>query len=143
VAELVEQLMGLSWRRITPPETTAPKAMREARTCYDHLAGTVAVQLYDFMQADGWLEPDGSALTVRGREQFLQRGIALNTSSRRRNCCACLDWSERRFHLGGEAGAALLTHLESKAWIQRTAGFREVRVTESGKAGLTKMVAVK
>jgi len=143
VAELVEQLMGLSWRRITPPETTAPKAMREARTCYDHLAGTVAVQLYDFMQADGWLEPDGSALTVRGREQFLQRGIALNTSSRRRICCACLDWSERRFHLGGEAGAALLTHLESKAWIQRTAGFREVRVTESGKAGLRKMVAVK
>lgn len=115
MAELVEQLMGLSWRRITPPETTAPKAMREARTCYDHLAGTVAVQLYDFMQADGWLEPDGSALTVRGREQFLQRGIALNTSSRRRICCACLDWSERRFHLGGEAGAALLTHLESKS----------------------------
>jgi DNA-binding transcriptional ArsR family regulator len=143
VAELVEQLMGLSWRRITPPETTAPKAMREARTCYDHLAGTVAVQLYDFMQAVGWLEPDGTALTVRGREQFLQRGIALNTSSRRRICCACLDWSERRFHLGGEAGAALLTHLESKAWIQRTAGFREVRVTESGKAGLRKMVAVK
>ncbi len=56
VAELVEQMMGLSWSRITPPETTAPKAMREARTCYDHLAGTVAVLIYDFMQAEGWLE---------------------------------------------------------------------------------------
>jgi len=136
VAELVEQIMGLSWSRITPPETSAPKAMRQARTCYDHLAGTVAVQIYDFMQSDGWLEPDGSALTVRGREQFLQRGIALNASSRRRVCCACLDWSERRFHLGGEAGAALLTHLESKEWILRIPAFREVTVTASGRRAL-------
>jgi DNA-binding transcriptional ArsR family regulator len=123
VAALVEQMMGLSWSRITPPETTAPKAMREARTCYDHLAGTVAVQIYDFMQAEGWLEADGSALTLYGREQFLKLGILLSAHPRRKACCACLDWSERRFHLGGEAGAALLTHLENKGWIQRVAGY--------------------
>jgi hypothetical protein len=84
VAALVEQMMGLSWSRITPPETTAPKAMREARTCYDHLAGTVAVQIYDFMQAEGWLEADGSALTLYGREQFLKLGIPLSAHPRRR-----------------------------------------------------------
>lgn len=136
VAELVEQMMGLSWSRITPPETTAPESMREARTCYDHLAGTVAVQIYDFMQAEGWLEPDGSALTVLGREQFLKLGIPVNAHSRRKVCCACLDWSERRFHLGGEAGAALLIFLETKGWIQRVAGYREVVVTLPGKAAI-------
>ncbi|BBS35633.1 ArsR/SmtB family transcription factor [Enterobacter sp. LM3] len=138
VAVLVEQMMGLSWNRITPPETTAPKAMRDARTCYDHLAGAVAVQIYDDMQAEGWLEEDGSALTLYGREQFLQLGISLSAHSRRKACCACLDWSERRFHLGGEAGAALLIHLESKGWIQRVVGFREVMVTASGRSAVKK-----
>lgn len=136
VAELVEQMMGLSWSRITPPETTAPESMREARTCYDHLAGTVAVQIYDFMQTEGWVEPDGSALTVLGREQFLKLGIPVNTHSRRKACCACLDWSERRFHLGGEAGAALLIFLETKGWIQRVAGYREVTMTPAGKTAI-------
>ncbi|MFO3904295.1 winged helix-turn-helix domain-containing protein [Enterobacter hormaechei] len=132
VAELVEQMMGLSWGRVTPPETTAPESMRHARTCYDHLAGTVAVQIYDYMQAEGWLVADGSALTLSGREAFLSLGILLNASKRRKACCACLDWSERRFHLGGEAGAALLTHMETKGWIQRVVGFREVTMTASG-----------
>ena len=130
--------MGLSWSRITPPETSAPKALREARTCYDHLAGTVAVHIYEFMQAEGWLEADGSALTLHGREQFLKLGIPLNPNTRRKACCACLDWSERRFHLGGEAGAALLIHMESKGWIQRVAGYREVVVTASGKSAVRK-----
>ncbi|HDR2845490.1 TPA: winged helix-turn-helix transcriptional regulator [Enterobacter sichuanensis] len=138
VAALVEQMMGLSWSRITPPETSAPEALREARTCYDHLAGTVAVQIYDFMQEEGWLEADGSALTLYGREQFLKLGIPLRAHSRRKACCACLDWSERRFHLGGEAGAVLLVYLESKGWIQRVAGYREVVVTASGKAAISR-----
>lgn len=136
VAALVEQMMGLSWSRITPPETTAPASLRHARTCYDHLAGTIAVQIYDFMQAGGWLAADGSALTLKGREAFLALGIALEANPRRKACCACLDWSERRFHLGGEAGAALLIHLEKKGWIQRVPGFREVTVTASGQRAI-------
>lgn len=105
-------------------------------TASGHLAGTIAVQIYDFMLAENWLEPDGSALTVLGREQFLKLGIALNTHSRRKACCACLDWSERRFHLGGEAGAALLIFLQTKGWIQRVAGYREVAVTLVGKSAI-------
>ncbi|WP_368543528.1 ArsR/SmtB family transcription factor [Enterobacter soli] len=138
VAELIEQMMGLSWSRIAPPETTAPPSMREARTCYDHLAGRVAVQIYDFMQAEGWLAPDGAALTPYGQEQFLALGIPLRAHARRKACCACLDWSERRFHLGGEAGAALLRYLDSKAWIKRVEGFREVAITPSGQAAILK-----
>lgn len=133
VAELVEQMMGLSWCRIAPPETRTPTSMREARTCYDHLAGTVAVQIYDFMQAERWLEADGTALTLYGREQFLKLGIPLSPHPRRKACCGCLDWSERRFHLGGEAGAALFTCLDAKGWIQRVAGYREVVVTPAGR----------
>ncbi len=138
VAELLEQMMGLSWRRIAPPESSAPQSLREARTCYDHLAGRVAVQIYDFMQADGWLAADGSALTTRGRQQFLSLGIPSGDHPRRKACCACLDWSERRFHLGGEAGAALLTHAQNKGWIHRTPGFREVTITASGKRALAR-----
>lgn len=138
VAELVEQMMGLSWSRVAPPETTAPPSMREARTCYDHLAGRVAVQIYDFMQAEGWLEADGSALTPYGREQFLKLSIPLRAHPRRKACCACLDWSERRFHLGGEVGAALLIHLENKGWIKRVEGYREVVVTASGKEAIAR-----
>ncbi|MFK9251256.1 transcriptional regulator, partial [Escherichia coli] len=73
-----------------------------------------------------------------GREQFLALGIPLSAHPRRKACCACLDWSERRFHLGGEAGAALLIHMESKGWIQRVAGYREVVVTASGKSAVRK-----
>lgn len=58
------------------------------------------MHIYEFMQAEGWLEADGLALTLHGREQFLKLGIPLNPNTRRKACCACLDWSERRFHLG-------------------------------------------
>ncbi|MCP5716233.1 transcriptional regulator, partial [Klebsiella pneumoniae] len=81
---------------------------------------------------------DGSALTPYGREQFLKLGVSLSAHSRRKACCACLDWSERRFHLGGEAGAALLLYLESKGWIQRVAGYREVVVTASGQGAISR-----
>ena len=138
IAGLLENLMGVSMQSHKALATSTPVTLRYARTCYDHLAGAVAVQIYDFMQAESWLEPDGSALTLYGREQFLKLGIPLSTHPRRKACCACLDWSERRFHLGGEAGAALLMHLESKGWIQRVAGYREVVLTASGKGAITR-----
>ena len=106
------------------------------KTSLDELPQLLA--LYRYLHPEGWLEEDGSALTLYGREQFLQLGISLSAHSRRKACCACLDWSERRFHLGGEAGAALLIHLESKGWIQRVAGYREVVVTASGKSAITR-----
>jgi DNA-binding transcriptional ArsR family regulator len=130
VAALVEQMMGLSWSRITPPETTAPKAMREARTCYDHLAGTVAVQIYDFMQAEGWLEADGSALTLYGREQFLKLGILLSVHPRRKACCAV--WTGAS---GGFIWAVRRARRCSRIWKTK-AGSSGWRGTGSGGDGI-------
>ena len=142
VAELLEKVMGISWQSASSATVTTPSSLRLARTCYDHLAGEVAVNIYDAMLKQAWLTADGSALTDQGRQQFALLGIALNPQSRRKKCSACLDWSERRFHLGGEAGAAFFAHCEQQQWITRTAGYREVVITPTGKRAIKKIFAI-
>ncbi|MCS3433808.1 helix-turn-helix transcriptional regulator [Klebsiella sp. BIGb0407] len=142
VAELLEKVMGISWQSASSAKITTPSSLRLARTCYDHLAGEVAVSIYDAMLAQGWLTIDGSALTAKGLQQFAQLGITLNSHSRRKKCSACLDWSERRFHLGGEAGAAFFAHCERQRWITRVPGYREVSITLAGKRAINKLFGV-
>lgn len=139
VAGLLENLMGLSMRPQHSVTPRTPPQLRHARTCYDHLAGEVAVSLYAAMQHKGWLAPDGLALTPLGREQLESMGAVLSAKPKRKACCPCLDWSERRHHLGGEAGAALLVLLEAKGWLTRTPGYREVTVTGTGRAALRRL----
>lgn len=115
--------------------------LRKARTCYDHLAGDVAVRLYTFMQEKGWFTEEGTELSAVGLAGFRQIGATLNTQTRRKTVCACLDWSERRPHLGGNAGAALLAAFEHHGWIERIAGYREVRFTDAGRRALAKNFA--
>lgn len=138
VAELLEKVMGVSWRSASVAIITTPSSLRQARTCYDHLAGEVAVKIYDFMLKDGWLTAEGSAITEKGLQQFERLGMTLNAQSRRKQCSACLDWSERRFHLGGEAGAAFFRYGEQKDWFTRVPGYREVSITPAGKRALKK-----
>ncbi|MFE8152762.1 winged helix-turn-helix domain-containing protein [Brenneria goodwinii] len=138
IAELMEKIMGVSWRSASVAKIRTPSSLRAARTCYDHLAGEIAVSIYDFMVAEGWFTADGAAITSEGQKQFQQLGIMLNPKSRRKACCACLDWSERRFHLGGDAGAAFFLHCERKGWLTRVPGFREVCITSSGKIAFKK-----
>jgi hypothetical protein len=107
-----------------------------ARTCYDHLAGEVAVAIYDFLQQEAWLTADGAALTAAGEASFSRLGISLDAGTRRKACCACLDWSERRSHLGGAAGAALLQWGVQKGWFTLTPGYREVTISDAGKRAL-------
>ena len=116
--------------------TRTPVGLRTARTCYDHLAGEVAVAIYAFLLREAWIVPDGSALTASGEAQFARLGITLPAGNRRRVCCACLDWSERRFHPGGAVGAALLEHGQRKGWFTLTPGFREVSITRTGRLAL-------
>ncbi|ADO47855.1 ArsR/SmtB family transcription factor [[Enterobacter] lignolyticus] len=130
VAGLLEQMMGLTWQATAHCST--PVSLRKARTCYDHLAGEVAVAIFDFLLREAWVADDGEALTPKGVAGFTRMGVTLSESVRRKPCSACLDWSERRFHLGGMAGAALLLHVEQKGWIARTPGYREVRITSVG-----------
>ncbi len=148
-AELIEMLMGLSWKNtsyknnvsktISPPKSTTPLQLRNARTCYDHLAGELAVKIYDSMVLKEWIVADGSVITLKGREELHKLGVILDPKTKRKACCGCLDWSERRFHLGGDLGAALLIYCEHKGWLTRVHGFREVNITSSGKNAFAKL----
>ncbi len=134
--------MGVSMSPRRQPATSTPGHLRHARTCYDHLAGELAVQLYAFMLEEKWLSPDGEALTERGCERFTALGVPLNPKPRRKACCPCLDWSERRYHLGGDAGAALLTLFLQEGWLLRMPGYREVTITAAGRAALHRVFAI-
>lgn len=142
IAGLLENLMGVSMLPRSSPTSSTPVHLRHARTCYDHLAGEIAVSLYQFMQQANWLEDDGNALTSVGLAHFHDLGVALTPGSRRKPCCPCLDWSERRFHLAGEAGAALLRLMIEKEWLRRTPGYRELSVTVKGQAALQKWFSI-
>lgn len=139
IAGLLENLMGVSMQTHAAPVTRTPRHLRYARTCYDHLAGELAVKIYEFMQHEKWISADGTALTAIGKDRLQRLGAVLNPHTRRKPCCPCLDWSERRCHLGGDAGAALMALLLQKAWISRTPGYREVSVTTSGKVAMSRL----
>ncbi|GJL34271.1 transcriptional regulator [Enterobacter hormaechei] len=142
VARLIEMMMGISWRRDKPFATRTPVALRHARTCYDHLAGELAVSIYDALVEKEYLTADGASLTEEGLTFFTRVGLPLESKSTRKRSCACLDWSERRFHLGGHAGAVLLIYFETKGWIRRTPGFREVTLTAKGRQGLQTLLGI-
>ncbi len=121
----------------------ADAAMRRARTCYDHLAGRVAVGIADAMVARGEiiLSADGGELTSVGLKFLLNAGIEVYRGVERPRtgrafCRPCLDWSERRPHLAGAVGAALLRHFMTEAWIRRTANTRTATITPDGRRNL-------
>jgi len=139
IAGLLENLMGVSMRAQKTPVSSTPVYLRYARTCYDHLAGELAVSIFECMLREKWLEPDGSELTSAGKVHFEKMGVELSSNSRRKPCCRCLDWSERRYHLGGNAGSALFTLFLQKEWITRTPGYREVNVTDTGRTAMNRL----
>ncbi|MGH9741853.1 MAG: transcriptional regulator, partial [Candidatus Acidiferrum sp.] len=118
-----------------------PPRLRAARTCYDHIAGTVGVSLHDRFKSLRWLSPSLSAsensydLTQAGVKAFENLGIDLAAmrSLRRRFACPCLDWSERRFHIGGALGAALLKLALKRKWLFQDLDSRALNVTSLGR----------
>ncbi len=115
VGQAVEALASASLalqpqRRSLPPSHGTPSALREARTCYDHLAGELAVGVFARMLDAGWIEQEGRTLrlSATGEAGLARLGIDLAEVRRRRRqfACACPDWSERKPHLGGALGAA-------------------------------------
>lgn len=115
-------------------------ALRRARVCYDHLAGEVGVQFYESLVRQGLVQatPEGAEVTPAGARWFSQVGIdTANLAQQRRMLCRpCLDWSERRHHLGGALGAALFQRLQEGGWAERAAGSRVVRFTPRGELAL-------
>ncbi|WP_244788362.1 ArsR/SmtB family transcription factor [Cupriavidus pauculus] len=131
--------------RAVPVSRTAPPALRQARTCYDHMAGELAVGLFERMSQAGWLAVHGSHvdLTGDGAQAMTHLGIDLDATRRKRRqfACTCPDWSERKPHLGGALGAALLQALLQRGWIEATTRSRALRVTPHGQREIGKMAA--
>ena len=118
-------------------EVARDSPIRQARTCYDHLAGVAGVRLLDELLRREWLtaQRNGSGrhsyqLTPRGAAALAERGVKLPSADRARRLFAfgCLDWTERRSHLGGALGVAIFRSLESRGAAQRAAGSRVVRL---------------
>ena len=118
-----------------------PSGLRAARTCYDHMAGTTGVSLHDRFKALRWLSavPNGSDnaydLSLEGTRAFEGLGIDIEATGRlrRRFACACLDWSERRPHVGGALGAALLRIALKRRWVVQDLDGRALDVTTLGR----------
>jgi DNA-binding transcriptional ArsR family regulator len=149
VAHLVEDLTA----RIAPeaavrrPRTLAAagagSAMARGRTCYDHLAGRLGIAVTDALTARGLLRQDtGFALTEPGLAWFDGAGVPLPRTGRRPLARPCLDWTERRPHLAGVAGAALCRHALDAGWCVRIGTERAVKVTPAGERALAGLLGI-
>jgi DNA-binding transcriptional ArsR family regulator len=139
VAATLESLMVLAGTRPNRFVPNTPTHLRWARTCYDHMAGEMAVALHDRLLKNRWVAKaprhDGTyELTALGTRELTAHGIDVPTmlAGRRRIACACLDWSERRPHVGGAVGAALLQSALQHKWVLKDLDSRVLRVTKRG-----------
>lgn len=139
VARVIEALGAFR-----PPDTSLdhhhPKEMdglRFARTCYDHLAGYVAVAMRSAMIEQGLIVEDGleHRVTPAGEAWFADFGVDVEAARRARRSFArrCLDWTERRPHLAGALGAAMLARMVAQGWIAPVPGERLVELTPAGR----------
>lgn len=137
VAALLESLMGVANRSSATPQRTGPRepALRKARICYDHLAGERGVWAFESMLALGIFQSDDPLqLSDAGKIWFTEFGIDLThlSTQRRMLCRPCLDWSERRQHLGGALGAALLQRIFALRWARQAKDTRVITFTVQG-----------
>jgi DNA-binding transcriptional ArsR family regulator len=149
VAQLVEALTVLAGE---PPKLARPVApLAEARTCYDHLAGTLGVALFDtLVAADALIPPPADEQPIKlgpsgdvrlgpnAEAVFGRLGIDVKAvaAHRRQFAYACRDWTERRFHLGGALGAALCQHFRDENWVRPGSKRRQLKLTDAGRQAL-------
>lgn len=142
VASAIEAMasLGVSSRPRSPrpplPSPAVPVEFLHARTCYEHLAGETAVNVLAGMLRAGWLKEEGRdfEVTALGGKKLAALGIDLDEArrSRRTFARACLDLTERRAHLGGALGGAMLKLYVSRGWVQRLRRSRIVHITPKG-----------
>jgi DNA-binding transcriptional ArsR family regulator len=131
-------LAGAAREKFVP---STPGGLRAARTCYDHLAGTLGVSLSDRLLSLGWLSAgasggdDGYELSPAGTKAVAALGIDIDATRalRRRFAYACLDWSERRPHVGGALAAAILRIALKREWVIQDLDSRALSVTNLGR----------
>jgi DNA-binding transcriptional ArsR family regulator len=152
VAGMIEGMMDVAGlvaaTRAARPIVTGPKdrALRKARVCFDHLAGELAVAIADSLAQSGHVEmtAEGASVTPQGLTFFAEFGLPGETPRGRGRvfCRLCMDWSERRPHLSGQVGRALLRDFVAKAWIRRAETGRAVSITSAGAAGFRRRFGV-
>ena len=137
VASVLEGLSVLAGGRAAKFVPTTPSRLRAARTCYDHLAGTLGVALHDRFRALDWLS-GAYEVTEAGSKAFRALGVDLEAARalRRRFAYACLDWSERRPHLAGALAAAVLEAVLRRGWAVQDLDSRALAVTSHGRREL-------
>ncbi|MGY3615995.1 ArsR/SmtB family transcription factor [Bradyrhizobium sp. USDA 10063] len=141
VAGVLEGLAGLAARAGHMRVRTGPKdpALRRARVCYDHLAGDLGVQMLDSMKKQRLIRQSKDAMELTGEgKRFISKALQIDAEAlihpRRPVCKACLDWSERRHHLAGTLGAAIMERFTELKWAARdpTPGSRVVNFSRNG-----------
>ena len=149
VAQMMESISVVAAIEAPPrrrPPSRIDAALRDARMCYDHLAGKLAVGIADAMIKRRFLalDADGGEVTPAGFAFFNDLGIDLETQKRGRRafCRPCLDWSERRFHIAGTTGAAIASHCESEGWINRVRDTRAVVLSNTGRDALRDLLGL-
>ena len=148
VVAALEALLPVAARAGHLRTRTGPRdpELRHARSCYDHLAGNLAVRLFNSFVVRRLLlrQGDEVTLTRKGRGFFTIKGIDLDglDGTRRPLCRCCLDWSERRTHLSGALGAAVFNLILQRGWASRRAASRIVRLSPAGERKITAWFAV-
>jgi DNA-binding transcriptional ArsR family regulator len=138
VAGLLESLMGVAFRTGALRLVPSPRepALRKARVCYDHLAGELGVLAYESMLCNHLLEmsPEDLRPSATGIAWCQEAGLATDALTRQRRvyCRACMDWSERRYHLAGSLGAALLSRVCELGWARRDKTSRVIHFAPKG-----------
>lgn len=145
IAEAIEALLVLATRRLNQPEPVAVRCepLRLARSCYDHVAGHFGVALTDAMLQKNILvtAQDSFALGSKGMEFMVSLDIDVEVLGKGRRAFArrCLDWSERRYHLGGALGAALMSAMVERKWIRRCPDSRVLNITGQGRKRMVEL----
>ena len=137
VAQVLESLMTISKPK---KETAELEPIAQGRRCYDHLAGRLGVRVTNAFLEKAWLEPVGKnyVVTPEGEVAFSDVGIPLDVLHKQRRQFArqCLDWTERKHHLAGSLGAAVMSHMLEQKWILSPEDTRIVHITNAGQKGL-------
>jgi len=148
VVEAIESLLAISGQPALKERADHSQLehLRLARTCYDHLAGRIAVSLADALQKKDWIVLEGRdfQVTERGESAFNKLGMDLPMLRKQQRLFArrCIDWSERRPHLGGALGAALLARFQEMDWVRKKTGDRQVHISSKGQQELWKRFGI-
>jgi DNA-binding transcriptional ArsR family regulator len=147
VATMLESIKVVAAIEVPPrrqPRSANDDALRFARSCYDHLAGQVGVAITDALVSMGHivLTDEGGEVTSSGGRFLSAFGADLRPRTRRIFCQPCLDWSERRYHVRGLVGSAILNRLLALGWFKHKPNSRALHLTPAGRSGLAETFGI-